>query len=82
MNATIEVAEVWLWEHRVGAIALEGHVGVFEYDADFLKLGLDIAPITMPLEEARSGHTLHSFPALNLGACPRDPQAPAWATGR
>lgn len=65
MNATTKVAEVWLWGQRVGAVALEGHTGVFEYDANFLKSGLDIAPITMPLEEARSGHTLHSFPALN-----------------
>ncbi len=65
MNATVNVAEVRLWGHRVGAVALDGDVGVFEYDADFLKLGLNIAPITMPLEEARSGHTLHSFPALN-----------------
>ena len=65
MNTTTNVAEVWLWGHRVGAVALEDHMGVFEYDADFLKSGLDIAPITMPLEEARSGHTLHSFPALN-----------------
>jgi serine/threonine-protein kinase HipA len=65
MNAVVNVAEVRLWGQRVGAVALDGDVGVFEYDADFLKLGLDIAPITMPLEEARSGHTLHSFPALN-----------------
>jgi serine/threonine-protein kinase HipA len=65
MNATTKVAEVWLWGQRVGAVALEGHAGVFEYDANFLKSGLDIAPITMPLEEARGGHTLHSFPALN-----------------
>ena len=65
MSAAVNVAEVRLWGHRVGAVALDGDVGVFEYDADFLKLGLDVAPITMPLEEARSGHTLHSFPALN-----------------
>ena len=65
MNAAVEFAEVSLWGHRVGVVALDGEVGVFEYDADFLKRGLDIAPITMPLEEARSGHTLHSFPALN-----------------
>jgi serine/threonine-protein kinase HipA len=65
MNAVVNAAEVWMWGHRVGAVALDGDVGVFEYDTDFLKLGLDIAPITMPLEEARSGHTLHSFPALN-----------------
>ena len=66
MNAVVNVAVVNLWGHRVGAVALDdAGVGVFEYDEDFLKLGLDIAPITMPLEEARSGHTLHSFPALN-----------------
>lgn len=62
----MNVAEVWLWGHRVGAVALDSTgVGVFEYDPDFLKLGLDIAPIMMPLEEARRGQTLHSFPALN-----------------
>jgi serine/threonine-protein kinase HipA len=66
MNAAVDVAEVRLWGHRVGAVALDAAgVGVFEYDEDFLKLGLDIAPVTMPLEEARNGHTLHSFPALN-----------------
>ena len=65
MNAVLNVAEVWMWDRRVGAVALEGDVSVFEYDADFLKAGLDIAPITMPLADARSGHTLHSFPALN-----------------
>lgn len=66
MNAVVDVAEVRLWGHRVGAVALDAAgVGVFEYDEDFLKLGLDIAPLTMPLEGARNGHTLHSFPALN-----------------
>ncbi|MBL4712414.1 MAG: HipA N-terminal domain-containing protein, partial [Gammaproteobacteria bacterium] len=63
---SLNVAEVWLWQHRVGAIALDANGnGVFEYDTDFLKLGLDIAPIMMPLEEARRGHVLHNFPALN-----------------
>ena len=66
MNAAVNVAVIRLWGHRVGAVALDDTgMGVFEFDADFLKLGLDIAPITMPLEAARSGHTLHSFPALN-----------------
>ncbi len=62
----VNVAEVWLWNHRVGAVALDDTgVGVFEYDTDFLKLGLDVAPLMMPLEEARRGHLIHSFPALN-----------------
>ncbi len=63
---TVEVAEVWLWGNRVGAVALdELGVGVFEYDAAFLQLGLDVAPLMMPLEEARRGHVLYSFPGLN-----------------
>ena len=63
---TVNVAEVWLWHHRVGAVALDDlGIGVFEYDTDFLKLGLDVAPLMMPLEEARRGHVIHSFPALN-----------------
>jgi serine/threonine-protein kinase HipA len=39
--------------------------GVFEYDADFLKHGLDIAPIHMSLASARQGNRLFSFPGLN-----------------
>ena len=63
---TVNVAEVWLWNHRVGAVALDDlGVGVFEYDSNFLKRGLDVAPIMMPLNEARRGHVIHSFPALN-----------------
>lgn len=63
---TVEVAEVWLWGQRVGAVALDANkVGVFEYDPDFLKTGLDVAPLMMPLEDARRGHTLYRFPALN-----------------
>ena len=63
---TVNVAEVWLWNHRVGAVALDDlGIGMFEYDTDFLKLGLDVAPLMMPLEEARRGHVIHSFPALN-----------------
>ena len=63
---TVNVAEVWLWNHRVGAVALDAlGVGIFEYDTDFLKLDRDVAPLMMPLEEARRGHVIHSFPALN-----------------
>ena len=63
---SVNVAEVWLWDHRIGAVALDDHgAGVFEYDTDFLKLGLDASPLMMPLEEARRGHVIHSFPALN-----------------
>ena len=63
---TVDVAEVWLWGQRAGAVALdETGIGVFEYDSAFLKLGLDVAPLMMPLSEARRGHDLYSFAALN-----------------
>lgn len=71
---TVNVAEVWLWNHRIGAVALDEHsMGVFEYDTDFLKRGLDISPLMMPLEDARRGQVIHSFPALNPGTFKRLP---------
>ena len=55
------VAEVHLWGRRVGAVAVEnvGEVAVFEYDPAFVRSGIEIAPLTMPL----SGR-VYSFPAL------------------
>jgi serine/threonine-protein kinase HipA len=64
MNATVNVANVNLWGNRVGAVALdEYNNGIFEFDPEFLKLGLDIAPVTMPLEKARRD-PIYSFPGL------------------
>lgn len=64
MNAAVNVATVQLWGHRVGAVGLDQFDnGVFEYDPEFLKLGLDIAPITMPLDIARHDPK-YSFPSL------------------
>jgi serine/threonine-protein kinase HipA len=64
MNATVDVATVNLWGNRVGAVALdEFNNGIFEFDPEFLKTGLDIAPVTMPLEKARQDPR-HSFPGL------------------
>ncbi|HVM62519.1 MAG TPA: type II toxin-antitoxin system HipA family toxin [Verrucomicrobiae bacterium] len=57
----VTVATVRLWNHDVGAVAWdEGRgVGRFEYYPAFLRLGLAVAPLTMPL---RSG--VFDFPAL------------------
>lgn len=64
MNATVNVANVNLWGNRVGAVALdEYNNGIFEFDAEFLKIGLDIAPVIMPLEKARQDPG-YSFPNL------------------
>ncbi|MCF8069116.1 MAG: type II toxin-antitoxin system HipA family toxin [Desulfobacterales bacterium] len=67
MVERVEVATVYLWENKVGAVAWEedrGHA-VFEYEPDFLKKGLDISPIHMGLDIARQGDGIFSFPGLS-----------------
>jgi serine/threonine-protein kinase HipA len=61
------VAKINLWGNLVGAVLWDDKNGYarFEFDADFLKLGLDIAPIIMPLEHALAGKRLYSFPTLS-----------------
>lgn len=55
------LAEVRLWSELVGAISLaEGAtVADFEYDAGFVKEGLEVAPLAMPLSTR-----VYRFPAL------------------
>lgn len=58
MNA---VAEVRLWGRTIGAVALDraSDVASFEYDPAFVRSGIEIAPLTMPLNRR-----VYSFPAL------------------
>ncbi|TCD07650.1 type II toxin-antitoxin system HipA family toxin [Pedobacter frigidisoli] len=46
-------AYVNLWDKRVGAVLWDADLELasFEYDPNFIRQGLDIAPIMMPLEE-------------------------------
>lgn len=57
-----QLAEIRLWGHLVGALAYQQNTGIstFEYAPQWLKLGEEIAPLTMPLAA-----TKYSFPALN-----------------
>ena len=59
MNTT---AEVYLWGTRVGIIHqdLEKTYVSFEYDSDFLKSGIEISPIMMPLS-----NIVYEFPSLS-----------------
>lgn len=61
------VARVSIWGVMVGAVAWDGARGyaTFEFDEASLKKGLDLSPLRMPLEEARSGKLIYSFPSLN-----------------
>lgn len=59
-------AEVWIWGQLAGAVLWDEsrQLGSFEFDSGFLRSGLDIAPITMPLAQ---GKRVHSFPGLRQG---------------
>ena len=51
MPASATIAEVLLWDRVIGAIAWDPlrRVGTFEYAAEFLASGFELAPLTMPL---------------------------------
>jgi serine/threonine-protein kinase HipA len=61
------LAAIKIWNHRVGAILWDEskNVGFFEFDKDFVKLPFDLSPLMMPIEDARKGRRVYSFPFLN-----------------
>lgn len=67
MVKKVDTAIVTLWGDIVGAVSWldDRAVGIFEYDPNFLKKGLDVSPIHMSLDDARKGDARFSFPALN-----------------
>jgi len=62
-----ETAYVELWDMRIGAVLWDNNrrVASFEYEPSFLNSGLDPAPLTMPIDEARRGHAVFEFPHLS-----------------
>lgn len=61
----VNLANVILWDKLVGAVLWDEarELASFEMDTAFIRMGLDIAPLTMPLQSA-SGGTIFQFPAL------------------
>ncbi|ORJ53670.1 type II toxin-antitoxin system HipA family toxin [Geothermobacter hydrogeniphilus] len=59
------VAEVRLWGRTIGAVAVnEGsQVAAFEYDPAFIRSGIEVSPLTMPLSRR-----VYSFPGLGREA--------------
>jgi serine/threonine-protein kinase HipA len=55
------LAEVRLWGRRIAAVALDTNstLASFEWDAEFLTSGIEVAPLTMPLSTG-----VFSFPEL------------------
>ena len=61
------VASVKIWNHKVGVVLWDArqNIGIFEFDKNFPKLGLDISPIIMPIAAVDKGQKVLSFPSLN-----------------
>ena len=61
------VIKIKLWGNTVGAVAWnqQQNHGVIEFSEDFVKLGLDLAPIAMPYEDLLRGQRIFAFPILN-----------------
>lgn len=57
------IAKIYLWDLYVGALNWDetSQIGEFEYSAEFVRSGLEISPIHMPL---RAEYT-YAFPGLN-----------------
>lgn len=61
------IVQVKLWDELLGAVAWDArrNVAVFEFAENFVKKGLDVAPIMMPLQELQAGRRTFSFPELS-----------------
>lgn len=55
-------AEVFLWNTRIGVVIQDSITDIprFSYDEKFLKSGIEVSPIVMPLSKR-----IYQFPALN-----------------
>lgn len=62
----VDTAYVKIWGEVVGAVAWDPYMefGTFEFEPSFLANGLDLAPITMPLELILRGQTKYDFRSL------------------
>lgn len=61
-----KTVNIWLWDSLIGAAAwdTEKEFASFEFTPEFLKKGIDLAPLRMPLEVARSGSVVFTFRTL------------------
>ena len=64
--------EVLIWGQTVGAVALDPSSSyyAFEYDPKFLKRGIDLAPIQMPLAQADSPFVFTNLPQATFKRLP------------
>ena len=67
--AAQRATEAWvkIWDRIVGAVAWDADRGyaAFEYDPHFVQSGLELSPLKMSLEEARTSQTIFQFRTLS-----------------
>lgn len=70
MYKPVDVIEVCVWGQAVGAAALDPKLGfyAFEYDPEFVKSGIELAPLTMPL--AKASYVFTDLPELTYKRLP------------
>jgi serine/threonine-protein kinase HipA len=68
----VTAVEVRLWNRRIGAVALDPRLGyyAFEYDPAFVRLGIEVAPFTLPLAQASDPFIFTDLPTLTFKRMP------------
>ena len=64
----IAISNITIWKHKVGVLFWDEfqNLGIFEFDKNFTKLSIDIAPLIMPIKELSCNKNVLSFPDLNF----------------
>jgi serine/threonine-protein kinase HipA len=69
---SVPVIEVRVWGKRVGAIAPDPKLGfyAFAYDPSWRRTGIELAPLTMPLEDQREAFVFSNLPEATFQRLP------------
>ncbi|MCK9391409.1 MAG: type II toxin-antitoxin system HipA family toxin [Syntrophales bacterium] len=72
MYKPVRAIEVRIWGKAAGAVALDPKLGyyAFEYDPRFVMSGIELAPLTMPLTQAREPFVFTDLPELTFKQLP------------
>jgi serine/threonine-protein kinase HipA len=70
VHEPIPIVEVRIWGKAVGAVALDPKLGyyAFEYQPAFVRSGIELAPLTMPLSAASEPFVFADLPELTPAA--------------
>lgn len=72
MYTSVSVVEVRIWSKAVGAVALDPNLRyyAFEYQPAFLRSGIELAPLTMPVATANEPFVFPDLPELTYRRLP------------